>query len=343
MTKLLISIALVTLLLPIATLATTKPPTDRPEPTQTPERRKTNEFLPARTAMDRFLRRWTHEVAAQYDLDAKQRDKATGEVIRRWGLFFDQNRRTIEPLFLEYLQMHLGLEPPDKSRVRNWARRAAPLLADLRNHVAHGVTAIRDILDAHQRARFEKQVQAFHQGLDDAEAQLGRVEKGEFNSRDFSELFGLPGPHIREGRGLHTISIRRAEPEVSRDRIEIEIDLWRTYVASFIRTHGLDPGQRNAAISVLLEMCGRAGDLRARRRKEIEGLEGRIDSFDGSAESLAELKKQLSRLYGPFDAMFSELDGRLYELLTAQQRARIATDKPASEIGNRSGDRPPDP
>ncbi len=336
MAKLLPSSALVALLLPIVTLAETAPPPDRAEPPQTPELRKPDEFLPSRSVMDRLLQRWTYEVATQYNFDERQREKATTEVLRRWGRFFDENRRSIETLFSQYLQMRLRLEPPDKSHVRDWAHRAAPLLAKLRNHIEHGVAAVREILEPHQRARFERQVQAFRQGLDDVEARLGRLEKGEFSPDDFLDLFEPPERAAGQRRGQHTSVQRRVEAEAAKDRVEIEIDAWRAYVESFMVTHRLDPGQRNAARSMLSEMCGRAGAHRDGRRDEIETLERRIESFSGSKTDLVELKKQLGRLYGPFDAMFRELERRLLTILTAEQRARMEETKPAGDDGEDS-------
>ena len=136
---------------------------------------------------------------------------------------------------------------------------------------------------------------------------------------------------------------RRVATQVASDRVDVEVESWRIYVASFIRAHDLDAGQRTAATSVLSEMCQRAGTHRAARRDEINTLERRIASFSGSKDELAELKKQLLRLYGPFDAMFSELENRLLLILTVQQRARMAAPKPASDDGNESGKRPRNP
>ncbi|MCH7872849.1 MAG: hypothetical protein IID33_14225 [Planctomycetes bacterium] len=239
--------------------------------------------------------------------------------------------------------MRLRLEPPDKSHVRDWTHRAAPLLAKLRNHIEHGVAAVREILEPHQRARFERQVHAFRRGLDDVEARLGRLEKGEFSPEDFLDLFEPPGRAPGQGHGQPTSRKRRVEIEAARDRVEIEIDAWRDYVESFMVTHRLDPGQRNAARSMLSEMCGRAGAHRDGRRDEIETLERRIESFSGSKTDLVELKKQLGRVYGPFDAMFRELERRLLTILTAEQRAHMAATKTADDEEENSGEPQRDP
>lgn len=113
------------------------------------------------------------------------------------------------------------------------------------------------------------------------------------------------------------------EAEVS-DQVVVELGRWDKYVEEFIRIYDLDEGQRTAALSCLSELKQRAIDHRDRHREEIAALEHRIHNNTGTDEELAEIKQELTRLYGPIDDTFSELKRRIELIPTTEQRARVA-------------------
>ena len=109
------------------------------------------------------------------------------------------------------------------------------------------------------------------------------------------------------------------------DQIAVEVGRWEKYVAEFNDRFGLNEGQRNTSFSFLQELKERALSHRDRYREDIGGLERRIEGFSGSETELADLKKQLTTLYGPIDDMFKELQARLERLPTTEQRAAAET------------------
>lgn len=278
--------------------------------------------------MDRLLRDWTSEVCLQFDLDPQQRESATGEVIRHWKTFLENNADMIEPLLTEYMQISMSPPPPEDQRLRRWASKATPILADAQTQMDQVFTEVGKILEPHQRAPFKSLADEARRSVRAGKAQLSRMQDGEITQEEIRHLFkNFVSPKFQRrepGTAVHLSSATRAPV----DRVEAELDAWRLYVKSFIERHRLDPGQRNAAQSVLVEVILRAVAHREGRRSQIDDLEARISHFDGSETELAELRKQLTRLYGPFDALFREMDTRLHTMLTTEQRAHAAKTNP---------------
>ncbi len=286
---------------------------------------------PTPRLMELMLRRWADEVSHQHSLDEAQRRKVSDAVSRRWGSFFAENSSTIEPLFNEFLEMRLGVEPPDKKRMQAWAQRAAPLMNKVRGRVEGAIAEFRDILEPHQRMAFEVKARAFSDRLDDAESWLGRFEKGEFDEADMQKLWRAPGagrwgPSGRgrgEGEEPDRAPRGSVREESDDDQITAEIRRWRVFVEEFVKTYDLDDGQRTTARSLLTEMQQRAIAHRDTRRGEIAKLEKRIAGFNGADKQLQELRKQLASLYGPIDEMFAELQARIERIPNEAQRAHV--------------------
>lgn len=320
------AIRLYVLLSAVALAQPTPPDGDGPKVEEAPRPASLGLF-PTPQLVDLMLRRWANDVSAQYDLDEQQRDKLTEAVSRRWGSFFEKNRGKMEPLFNEFMEMRLRVEAPDEKRMRDWAARASPMLARVRQHVDEGMSEFRDVLEPHQLAQFEERVKTFRGRLDEASSWLGRLESGDFEGEDLRGLWESSGERAERRRQRRAAADHGKETESPKDRVEIELDTWRAYVESFVTTNDLDQGQRDAALSCFSEIRLRAIAHRDRQEKEIESLERRIEIFDGSDAQFAELKKKLEELYGPFDVMFAELERRLETILTVEQKARLAQSK----------------
>jgi len=299
---------------------------------------------PSQKLIELMLSRWVEESAYEYKLDDPQREKIRDAVVERWTKFLSENRDEIQPLANEFLEMRMEMEPPDKARVQEWARRARPVFDMTAKQMEEGTSEYRQVLRPDQRIRFEIDAMQLKLGLGMAGQKFDQWEKGEFEPDDFWEPIGSDREARRDERRK-----RRREMEARRERIEkekqaaeqaasdpidLEMDAWQRYVAEFISTYGLDAGQRDTVLSCLTELRDRALAHRDRHREEIVRLEEQISSNAGTEAELTEIKNQLERLYGPIDEMFKELQGRIEQVLTGDQRALLRQNeevKPSNE------------
>ncbi len=301
---------------------------------------------PSPNLMRLMLTRWAEDAAYEYDLDDQQREKTRKAVVQRWTRFLDEHRKDIQPLANEFLEMWMGITPPQKEHVQDWAKRAKPFFDKAANNITEGTSEYREILRPDQRIKFEIDALQMKVGLGVAQQKFDQWEKGEFEPNDFWEPIGPDRDarrderrkrrREREAQEAQREQKRKAADEQLVDPIDAEMDVWQQYVADFISSYGLDSGQRSTVLSCLTELRDRAIAHRNRHREEIIRLEERIASNTGTDSELAEIKDQLTRLYGPIDEMFKELQSRIEQVPTGDQRVSAKAIPDAAKRGDGS-------
>jgi hypothetical protein len=291
---------------------------------------------PSPKLLNLMLVRWAEETCADYELDDPQRAQVRGEVVAQWSGFLTENRSVLQPLANEFIEMRMTLEPPSKEQVQAWADRALPVFEKTRDQIRESHDEFRKVLRPMQRAKFEVDALQMSAGMAIAEQKLKEWKQGEFDK----DVFWEPLPAERRARREERRR-RRTEPDPTAvaespktpvDQIAAELDSWEKYVADFVQLFHLDEGQRTAALSCLSELRERAIAHRERRREEIARLEYRIQNNTATSDApLDDLKKQLRELYGPIDDMFKELQTRLEQIPTADQRAAAVERKQSLE------------
>ena len=286
---------------------------------------------PSQNLMRLMLTRWAEDAAYEYDLDDQQREKTRKAIVQRWTKFLNEHREEIQPLANEFLEMRMEITPPEKDHVQDWARRAKPLFDKAAKNIEEGTSKYREVLRPDQRIKFEIDALQMKVGVGIAQQKFVQWEKGEFEPDDFWEPIGPARDarrderrkrrREREAQEAEREQKRKAVDEQLADPIDAEMDAWQRYVADFISSYGLDSGQRSTVLSCLTELRDRAIAHRNRHREEITRLEERIASNTGTDSELAEIKDQLTRLYGPIDEMFKELQTRIEQVPTGDQRA----------------------
>lgn len=265
------------------------------------------------------------ESGERFDLDAEQRGKLRDKVVDQWEEFLTENRAEIQPLVNEFIEMRMELSPPAKERVEEWAEKAYPVFEKSRDRIHETHNEFRKVLRPSQWASFELEALKMNAGMVAAEEKLKQWKKGEFEKDDFWEPLPAERRARREERRRRREQDESAskEAESPPDQIAVEVGRWEKYVIEFNDRFRLDDGQRTTSASFLSELKERALAHRNRYRQEIAELERRIETFDGATEALAELKKQLTALYGPVDEMFKELQSRLERVPTTEQRTAV--------------------
>lgn len=278
---------------------------------------------PSPKLLKSMLGRWAEEAGEQYELDDEQRGAVREVVVERWETFLTDNRNEIQPLVNEFIEMRMELDPPGKDRVQAWTEKALPVFERSKEQILKTQDEFRQVLRPGQRVGFELETLKMNAGLGLAEEKLRQWRGGEFDKYEFWEALPKERSARREERRKQREAREVAEKaaKLPDDQIAVEVGRWEKFVAEFNDRFGLDEGQRNTSFSFLHELKERALSHRDRYREEIGGLERRIEGFSGSETELADLKKQLTTLYGPIDDMFKELQSRLERLPTSEQRA----------------------
>lgn len=291
---------------------------------------------PSEKLLGLLLARVADRMTERREMSDQLRREIRDAFVDRWSRFLNDNRAKLQPLGNEFLEMRLGLTPPDKKRVQDWAARTAPVFDAIKQQVRESREAVGSALDPVQRAKFAVESMAMEVGLQFAEMKLAQYESGRFDDVDFWQPHGMDREarrEIRENRRKKrravVAEIRKNQPPV--DQIEVELSAWEQFTADFIRIYDLDDAQRNAGLSCLSELTQRAEAHRNRYREEIERLERQIASRAADGPELAEIKEKLVSLYGPIDDMFAELKSRLGTIPTSAQRARVAEVQGAPE------------
>ena len=272
---------------------------------------------PTERMIELMVRRTALEAADRYELTDQQYRQVETQMLERWTKFMGANRADLQPLINEYVEARLSVEPPTREQVRAWASRALPMADKLRRHIETGNQEIRRLLTPLQRVKFDSESLRMKGSIEAWHERLHRWQRGEFAETEFWDR--PVGYEARGGRHMPTTGPASQGPP---DQIEVELDRWDRYVADFIATHRLDEAQQRAATSILREVKDRARARRDRNRLEIQRLEQAIDA--GRKQDEAGLKAELACLYGPIDALFTELGARLNRIPTESQR-RTAT------------------
>ena len=265
-----------------------------------------------------ILERWVDEISIEYKLDDDQSTRALDSAFSRWPKFLEDNRSQIQPVINEFIEMRLEMEPPSKERVQEWATRADNVLGLFRTELEGATNDLREVLNPLQKAQFERQMLEFGVGMMAAQAKLKQWKGGDFSEREF---WDPPSSEHHRRRAKRRAEQGEPPPEPV-DQVTAELEAWDRYVERFVRIYDLDEAQQDSARSCLKELKQRAISYRDGKRDRIAKLESRIErlSEDGNEEELAEIKKELTEIYGPIDDMFQELKSRLEAALTAQQR-----------------------
>ena len=303
-----LKIALVALV-PIVALAQTTQQAEVPADQDAPA----DGLWPTEQMIESTVSRVALETADAYQLSDEQYEQVRDGMVERWSTFLQENRRELQPLVNEWFEARVAIDPPSAEQVQDWASRAMPVFEKIQAQVDAGTEQIRSVLTPEQRARFDAEIGKNRFGLDHLGRQLARWRKGEYTEQEWWS----PPPGRRLAKKGQAAAPAAVQPA---DEIDRELDAWDRYVENFIAQYGLSDAQQTAARSVLKEVKERADAHHDRHRTELIELERKIAAAD--RDSRQDLTAEVERLYGPFDALFQELQVRLEKLLTqAQHRA----------------------
>lgn len=301
------------------------------------DKHRTEGIWPSEKLIRSVLIRWADDMSDRFELDGESREQIRKLTLDRWGRFLKENREGLQPLLNEMLEMRLAVEPPSPEEVSRWATSAMPMFRRMEVQAREATAEFRDIIPPEQSARFEAEAVQLGLGLQAAAQRLEQWKKGEFEP---TEVWS-PRRHQRQSRTEERVADEQPEGSSAHaeegtaktgstgedqppDQIAEELHRWDKFVRDTIQSYDFDKAQQAAAQSFLSELKGRALAHRDRHKEEIAELERRIHHNPGTDEAVAEIKKDLTELYGPIDEMFKELKARVESLATTDQKIRAA-------------------
>ena len=278
---------------------------------QQPQQRQGGAFTgsPLFWRSDWILEAYVGHVTRYYNLNKEQEEytrKLMGQRVKR---FLETHDREVRSLIAEYWDYQSNQELPDPQTARDFARRAAPLLKEIRKEVIEGNMRWREILNEQQRAKHDNDLQQMTTFFDNLEQGLDRWKEGNVRPMDVPGRIGNRPP-----------------------RSERQEDAWDFWLRTFITNYKLDAGQQETAQSILRELKAEAIRYRQAnqaRFEEIRAASGRIAArtpktqpaeLEAYQREFRELNKQRQELEQPISSLFDQLRARVEAIPTADQR-----------------------
>jgi len=300
-------------LLPMAAAETTAP-------AATPAPQPPTGFWPTDRMVAGFISRAAAQLRNQYELTDRQTDQLEQQMTARWPEWLERNRRALQPVLNEMIEIRLSPEPPDPAYVADLADRVLPVFADFRDTLDQGNQQFRRILTPTQQTKFDTQRLAFAVAMDVAEQRLKRWQRGQFEPH---ELWSEPGQRRRRRR---TETAPATQPQTR--QAHPPLGNWQAYVESFVTRYRLSESQAQSARSILDEVRSRAEKSRDSTAEQLKAVERHLE--DASPQNREQLQQQRRILLRPIAKLFDELKQRLDSLLTAAQRGQPTTNPAGS-------------
>ena len=174
------------------------------------------------TVIDQYVK----AMAQNYKLTDKQEEYTRELLNQRVKQFLKDYEKDVRTLLGEYIDYRARGEVPSPEEAKDFARRAQPLIAVIRQEVLDGNMQWRHILNEDQLKMHDRDLELLHQQLDFYEQSMDRWAEGRVGPRDL----GLPDRN-------RPMNVTRIE------------DTLGIYLKNFIARYNLDEGQQQTAKS----------------------------------------------------------------------------------------------
>jgi hypothetical protein len=286
------------------------PPASHARPRQDAEQQRAQGFMSMwnpQVMIDRSVK----QAATRYKLTPEQEQLARKMTTDGVNEFLDKHETEIRSLLREAIEARMASTPPSPEKVQEWAKRVAPLFEEGQKAILDGNREFRDCLSDEQKKVFDADQQVLQRQVTFARERLTSWTGGRFNP----ETDWFIGPR---------------RPTVTRPS-QPHIDRWDLYVRGFINRYKLDAAQTSQAMAILTDSKNRATEYYYSCKAEIEAANQRLtglladpgskdESGKARKDQVAEARKQLEDLNRPIDKLYGEMQQRLNQIPTDEQR-----------------------
>jgi hypothetical protein len=315
-------------------------------------------FWPTEKMIDYGIDRITDQMAQDYLFDEDQLWQTRELIKERFPDWLQENRRNIQPLVNEWVEMNMAGMPPTKDEVADWAQRALPMFDEFREKVELTSQDMRDYMTDEQQVLLDGQIAAMNVGMNYVEQRMAVWAEGGWDwetewprskifreherariARLESEAQAAQNQALgidempAEGGGAESYAAvsdvenpRRAveqkpTPEPAGD--PLNKDDWVRYTQDFIRRYQLDEAQRNRAMTILESLQQQRDRYLKRNAERIKYLERQMAAAD-TAEERESVQAAIARVQSTVERYFDQLKERLNTLPSRKQRALAA-------------------
>ncbi len=286
------------------------------------------------------ISRITELVSDRYTLDVQQQSRFRAQVYREMIGLFAKNAGVIAEQVRTFVDSRANGRPLTAEDIEQWTKDSGPLFEDVMERMDRINDNLARTLGEKERRQLEIDRASLKKRTDYLFRKREEWARGEWKPEDW----GLENDPIQQGLGQSDAEQHSMLPQgngtpasshnrdsskkgVAAHILSIWDSPWRKYVRTFITTHDLDTGQRDAIFSILSEL-----ELRSRQYKERHmAALNEVEVSDRGTHPA----------YAPLRAMSEELRTRSKALLTDVQLARIAQSRlDESEADQPEADRP---
>jgi hypothetical protein len=253
---------------------------------------------------------YVRHMSAHYNLTDNQ-EQYTRELLgQRVKQFLKDYEKDVRAVMGEYYEYMSRREVPSPATAKEFARRAAPLAAAIRQEIMDGNMQWRRILNEEQIKKHDHDLEQLRRQFDQMDSTLERWSNGDVRPSD--------------------VGVRDQQTPRIVTRVE---DAMEYYVRNFIAKYSLDEGQKQTALSVLREARAEVARYRESHKDEFASIEAKQKELYASnpkddPEQLKrvqaegrKLTEQKSILEKPLsEDLFNRLKSRLDGIPTADQK-----------------------
>lgn len=279
-----------------------------------------------------LLKRSTHDLARQLDMDESQREQFSEKTSELWLPFFRKHRSRLAPLVNRMIEAQWDPDLPSAADAQDWANKALELNEVFVEQFKKSNQELAKLLTPEQVIRFEKLGEQFEAGLKQFRGELDKMKQGNLHETRWAK--GRLARGERQRRYARERVRREFEEVLSSPELAVlTVGAWDAYVAGFARDFGLDDAQKLAASSVLKDVRKRAEQYVKTHTDDLDKVTSEVKSAE--AEQRKQIFQQRADLIKPLNDLFAELRTRLEQIPTEAQRSQA--EPPVVEKAEKSG------
>ena len=272
--------------------------------------------------VDAIMDTAVRNIGRRYNLNSEQLEK-TRELMRREVYkFLTDHEDNVWPLIRDLLKVQLGNKPPENIEdVMRIGKGAAPLARLAEKAIVRSNEEWREFLTAEQRVVHDYDMKEMRETFKTINKNFDSWAEGKPSGESI-----FPGPQTAQAGPIMPPKPKPGLPDPAEETLGESTTLFDAYVAEFIVKYRLDPGQRNAAQSILAEKKDEVAKFRAANYKELAAITQELLAAQKQRDrkKIAEIEVRRKKMLQPVYVLFNEMDGRLHGLLQAGQRERFA-------------------
>ncbi|MBU0717805.1 MAG: hypothetical protein KJ749_06105 [Planctomycetes bacterium] len=273
----------------------------------------------ATATVEQICEKAVRNISIRYNLNDEQTEFTMRMMKFRVTKFLKDHEEEIWPVIRGLLKNKL-MPPEDVAELTRIGKAARPLAELAKREIFDANAEWRKILSDQQKAVHDFDMAEMEKTFQQVDENFGAWEAGKAPDRP---IFGPPqGMAQGPTRPPKPTGDDLPGPELARG---IKLTIFDTFVEEFIKDHGLDAAQTEAARSILKEVKGQAKDYTSSKEKELSEIESKHKEalIKGNHERRTEAEGERQKLIQPIYALFAQMQSRLEALLTSKQRESL--------------------